>query len=179
MTEPIQPNDYTSVIEVFTDPISVLQVETRGPQGRPGPAGDPGPSGPPGVRFYEEFDPEKIYLPGDLVTYNGVLYFSTHTSVDGAPPTDVAYWTPISYNSSVIPPVIPKFTSLVPMGTAVEIAHNLNTEYVNVRVRDMATKEEVYPGVNILDPDHIELTFGYLSSNPVDGTFHVTVERDA
>lgn len=152
--------------------------DLKGAKGDPGSNGDPGPEGPPGVRFTYAWDSSRVYLPGDLVTYNGVLYISTATSEEFANPSNATYWTPISYNGNVVPPSVDTYRGLVPSGMAVEIAHNLGTSYVRVTVRDADSKDVVFPGVNVLDPNHIELTFGYITLNPVDGTFHVTVMSD-
>lgn len=135
---------------------------------KPGPKGDPGP---PGNRYLGEFGADTIYIPGDIVRYDGKLYFATNTSVPAVLPPDPNYWQ--DFGSVALPTT--KFTGEVPAGADPIVEHNLNTDEISVTVINRTSKAPMWIGWAPVDENHVQLSFERDEMNPQDGEYFITV----
>jgi hypothetical protein len=151
------------IIEVHARPVSVIEVHSKG---LPGPPGK--------FQWRDVFNPDEVYIPGDIVVYNGKLYFNFKPSIPAALPTDSNYWTALggsSYRKT-------KHREDIPAGVEPVIEHGLGTMDIDVTVMwidDEGDAINAWVAWRPVDENHVQFFFERPDLNPQLGSYYATI----
>lgn len=150
-------------------------VARPGEDGEDGDPGQTGPAGPPSFIVRGDWDPNQVYVPGDLVRYNGSIYIAINQSVNNDAPDDPTYWNPFDFAGSATDFPETAYTGGVPAGVSPLVEHNLNSIAVNVVLVRTATNTKVDTDVVFVDENNIQLLIDREELNPEDNTYSIRV----
>ena len=151
------------IIQVHAKPVSVIEVHSKG---LPGPPGK--------FQWRDVFDPDEVYIPGDIVNYLGALYFNHKPSVPAASPTDTNYWTPLGGASTRKT----KHREDIPAGVDPIVEHGLNTEDISVTVMWIDEDGDAVKSLVAWRPvglNHVQFYFDRLDLNPQLGSHYAII----
>lgn len=185
-------DDPLNFIEIFTDPIAVLEIATAGPAGPPGatgPSGPPGTIGPTGPKpwdFQGTWSPDTQYDSDDAVSWRGSLYLTNGEAEVGVTPSDDHGQT-VHSGWFLVARIVTEdtggtegespllFKGDVPAGINPVVNHMLGSMEITAQVFDAEDNSSVLAKVTPIDDNSIRVWVGSEEINPVDGTYTVTV----
>lgn len=185
-------DDPLNFIELYSDPIAVLEIATpgpAGPSGPTGPSGPPGLTGPTGARawdFQGTWSPDTQYDADDAVSWHGSLYYTNGEAEVGVVPSDDhgqtvrSGWFLVarivveaSGGTDSEAPMV--FSGDVPAGVNPVVFHWLGTMNITSQVFEKEDNSTVLAKVTPIDDNSIRVWVASDEINPVDGTYTVTV----